>query len=102
MELSIANISVDILTAIIYGVVCVRGLVALYYNHLTFRDKAYILLFVVIGLLYIFQTLVQIPTGTSSSPAIWNVINGLHVFAALSIVTLFAKNSEYEKTTHHS
>ena len=93
MELSLANISVDILTAFLYGGVCARGMIALYHNHLSIRDKAYIAIFVVIGFLYIFQTLIQIPTGASSSPAIWNIINGLHVFAAFSIVTLLAKSS---------
>lgn len=100
MELSIANISIDILTALLYMMVCAKGITAIYHNHLSFRDKAYITLFVIIGLLYIFQTILQVPTGMSSSPALWNVINGLHVFVAFSIVTLLSKNSRIHESTN--
>lgn len=93
MELSPTNISIDILTALIFLFVCARGLIALYHNHLSWRNKTYIFLFIVIGLLYVFQTIMQIPEGMSSSPALWNVINGIQVFLALSIVTLLAKES---------
>lgn len=91
MELSVTNISIDILTAILYIIVIQRAFMAIYHNHLPLRNKIYIGLFLLTALLYIFQTLIQIPTGVSSSPAIWNVINGIQVFIAISLVTLLSK-----------
>lgn len=96
MELSPTNISIDILTALIFLLVCARGIIALYLNHLEIRNKIYIFTFVVAGALYIFQTIMQIPQGVSSSPLIWNIINGIHAFLAISIVTLLSKNRQHE------
>lgn len=91
MELSVNNISIDILTSIIFIIAIWRGIVALYYNDLSLRSKLYIAIFALSSLLYVYQSITQLMTGQVASFAIWNVINGIHAFTAISIITLLAK-----------
>lgn len=99
MELTATNLSIDILTSFIFLIATWRGVVAMYFNHLNFRDKAYIFLFTVSSGLYVFQTIMQTQTGYSASTTVWNVINGIHAFLALSIITLLSKKQNNEKVT---
>lgn len=99
MELTANNMSIDILTAVIFSVAIWRGVVALYLNHLDLRDKIYIGLFTFAAVLYVYQTLMQVQTDMSSNPEIWNIVNGIHAFLALSIITLLSKKSTHEHNT---
>lgn len=94
MELTATNMSIDILTSLIFALATYRGLIALYVNNLTLRDKLYIGIFTLASLLYVFQTVTQAQTGMVASTTIWNIINGIHAFLAFSIVTLLAKKNE--------
>lgn len=94
MELTATNMSIDILTSLIFALAAYRGLIALYVNHLTLRDKLYIGIFTLSSFLYVFQTIIQTQTGMIASTVVWNVINGMHAFLAISVITLLAKKNE--------
>lgn len=91
--------SIDILTAFVFAVSVWRGVLAIYHNHLNLRDKIYIAGFTLAAALYIFQTIMQTQTGMIASTVIWNVINGIHAFLTISIITLISKRSTKDESS---
>lgn len=94
MELTGTDFSIDILTAIIFLLVIFRGLTNIYLNHLSFRAKAYTTLFVIAGGIYVFQAIYQMVTNTFAPNFLYDLMNGINCFLAISIVTLLAKRED--------
>ena len=94
MPLSPENISIDILNGFIYLVATWRVLVALYHNHLSHYQRVILGGFSILGLIYIFQTVSTVLTGSVASIFMWDIHNFIGAWLALSIVTLLKKDAQ--------
>lgn len=92
MPLSPTDISIDILVMLIWWLAIYRSIWSIVVNNIPFRWKVYLGIFVTIGTLYSFQTILQIMTHQSAIIWVWDIINALTMFMALTMSTSLFRN----------
>jgi len=101
--LSPTDISIDILVMCIYWIAAYRAGLSLAYNHLPFRHKIYLILFLLISGLYTFQTYYQLVHDSIAPVPVWDAINGINVLVAFILTgatySNINKTKDYETAT---
>lgn len=72
---------------LIFILAIMRGVKALFENNLTMRQKIFISTFMVIGMLFSFQTFYTILSGGRAPTVVWDIINYLTALVALAYIS---------------
>lgn len=87
MILSPTDISIDILIMAIWWLAIYRAIWSIIINHIPFRWKVYLAGFAIVGILYTFQTILQILTGYTAIVWVWDIVNAVTMFMGLTMST---------------
>ena len=87
MILSPTDISIDILVVLLWWLVIYRSISSIIINNISFRWKVYLAGFSAVGILFTFQTILQIQTGVNAIVWVWDILNVITMFMGLTMST---------------